>query len=210
MGITERREREKEQRRNDIINAAERVIFSKGLDSATMDEVAEEAELSKGTLYLYFKSKGELYFAIINRGMEILFNLFNEAASKKTSGIDKVRNIGGAFIEFSREYPNYFKAFLDSNSMEFDFTNANAEEMKNLPFKKKSMEILIESIQMGIDEGGINKDLEPKKTAVLLWAHLNGLLQLIETKKGILERFFEVEVDEILEYHFQYTLRALT
>ena len=57
MGIQERKEREKLQRREDIIDAAEKVFFKKDLDSATMDDVANEAELSKGTLYIYFKSK---------------------------------------------------------------------------------------------------------------------------------------------------------
>ncbi|MCK5408322.1 MAG: helix-turn-helix transcriptional regulator, partial [Candidatus Krumholzibacteria bacterium] len=60
MGIAERREREKEQRRIDIIDAAERVFFSKGWQAATMDDVAEAVELSKATLYLYFKNKEEL------------------------------------------------------------------------------------------------------------------------------------------------------
>jgi TetR/AcrR family transcriptional regulator len=50
MGITERKEREKEQRRNAIIDAAEKIFFTKGMDNSTMDDVAEEAELSKGTL----------------------------------------------------------------------------------------------------------------------------------------------------------------
>jgi len=50
MGIVERRQREKEQRRSAIIDAAEAVFFSKGLEIATMDDVAEEAELSKRKL----------------------------------------------------------------------------------------------------------------------------------------------------------------
>ncbi len=61
MGILERKEKEKQQRRDDILGAAKEVFFSKGLMSATMDEIAEKAELSKGTLYLYFASKEELY-----------------------------------------------------------------------------------------------------------------------------------------------------
>ena len=59
MGIAERKEREKLQRRKDIIDAAEKVFFYRGFESATMDEIAEKVELSKGTLYLYFKSKEE-------------------------------------------------------------------------------------------------------------------------------------------------------
>ncbi|MEO8168159.1 MAG: helix-turn-helix domain-containing protein, partial [bacterium] len=60
MGIIERKEREKEHRREDIIAAAQKIFFEKGLPSATMDEIAEAAELSKGTLYLYYKSKEDL------------------------------------------------------------------------------------------------------------------------------------------------------
>ncbi|MDL1893205.1 helix-turn-helix transcriptional regulator, partial [Sphingobacteriales bacterium CHB3] len=52
MGIIERKEREKEQRREEIVTAAEKIFFEKGLAIATMDEIAEAAELSKGTLYL--------------------------------------------------------------------------------------------------------------------------------------------------------------
>ena len=57
MGIAERREREKQQRWNDILDAAESVFFDKGYNHAKMDDVAEKAELSKGTLYLILKAK---------------------------------------------------------------------------------------------------------------------------------------------------------
>ena len=78
MGIAERREREKQRRRNDILDAAEHVFFEKGLKSATMDEVAEEAELSKGTLYLYFKSKEDLYLGITERALTVLKQMFQQ------------------------------------------------------------------------------------------------------------------------------------
>ena len=67
MGIAERKEREKQQRREEIVQAAEEVFFSKGFEKSTMDDVAEKAELSKGTLYLYFKSKEELLIGIIEQ-----------------------------------------------------------------------------------------------------------------------------------------------
>jgi TetR/AcrR family transcriptional regulator len=55
MGIVERKEREKEHRKEEILDAAQKVFFERGLVTATMDEIAETAELSKGTLYLYYK-----------------------------------------------------------------------------------------------------------------------------------------------------------
>jgi len=90
MGIIERKEREKERRRNAIIDAAEEVFFSKGVEDATMDEVAERAELSKGTLYLYFKNKNDLFHGIIARALEILYNTFKTEIEKEEKGIDKI------------------------------------------------------------------------------------------------------------------------
>ncbi|MFX1452616.1 MAG: TetR/AcrR family transcriptional regulator, partial [Promethearchaeota archaeon] len=52
-----RREREKEQRREDIIDAAEKLFLTQGFENTTMKQIANEAEYSKGTLYNYYKSK---------------------------------------------------------------------------------------------------------------------------------------------------------
>ncbi|HEM49361.1 MAG TPA: TetR/AcrR family transcriptional regulator, partial [Caldithrix sp.] len=97
MGIAERKEREKEQKQNAIIDAAEKVIFSKGLEAATMDEIAEIAEFSKGTIYLYFKNKEDLYFAIHSRGIQILHQMFEQAIENIEKGIDQVLAVGRAY-----------------------------------------------------------------------------------------------------------------
>ena len=61
MGIIERKTREKESRRLQILEAAKKIFSSKGYNSATMEEIADAAELSPGTLYIYFKNKEELH-----------------------------------------------------------------------------------------------------------------------------------------------------
>ncbi|MGH2569187.1 MAG: TetR/AcrR family transcriptional regulator, partial [Bacteroidota bacterium] len=99
MGIQERKEREKEHRREEILNAAQRVFFEKGLQTATMDEIAEVAELSKGTLYLYYKSKEDLYLAVMIRGLEILYNMFAQTTSTKEPTIVQLVKLGDAYYE---------------------------------------------------------------------------------------------------------------
>jgi AcrR family transcriptional regulator len=64
MGIYERKQREKERRRQEIIAAAREIFSAKGFNSATMEEIASKAELSPGTLYLYFKNKEELHTSL--------------------------------------------------------------------------------------------------------------------------------------------------
>ena len=65
MGIQERKERERERRRQQIMVAAKRVFTDKGFSKATMEDIAKEAELSPGTLYLYFKNKDDLFFSLM-------------------------------------------------------------------------------------------------------------------------------------------------
>ncbi len=72
MGIQERKEREKERRRQQIIVAAKRVFSEKGFNKSTMEDIASEAELSPGTLYLYFKNKEELYASLSLRILQYL------------------------------------------------------------------------------------------------------------------------------------------
>ena len=57
MGVIERREREKERKRNTMLDAAESILMDRGLEHLSMDDVAEKAEVSKGSLYLYFQNK---------------------------------------------------------------------------------------------------------------------------------------------------------
>jgi AraC-like DNA-binding protein len=69
-GNSERKEREREQRRNSIIDAAEKIFFTKGIAGATMDDVAAEAELSKGTLLSVFYEQGRPSLCHLLRGLD--------------------------------------------------------------------------------------------------------------------------------------------
>ena len=72
MGIQERKKKEKERRRQQIIVAAKRVFSSKGFNKTTMEDIAREAELSPGTLYIYFKNKEDLYASLSLRILQFM------------------------------------------------------------------------------------------------------------------------------------------
>ena len=71
MSLAKWKEREREQRQNDIIDAARKLLIDRDFDEVSMDEIAREVGLGKSTLYLYFKNKESLYFAIVLRGIRI-------------------------------------------------------------------------------------------------------------------------------------------
>lgn len=201
MGITERKEREKEQRRNDIIDAAEKVFFSRGLDNATMDEIAEEAELSKGTIYLYFKSKEELLFAIDLRAMKILMSLFRESISKGNSTIDNLLEIGRAYVRFSREYEHYFKILLHfEGSGNFNLSHELFAQMCSQ--EEDPMNFLISMLGKGIDDGTVRSDIPPVILAHCLWSQTTGILKLTKTKNFHSDMKNHSE-DEIINAHLE-------
>ena len=94
----ERKEREKEQRRSDIIDAAEKRFFGKSYDEVAMSDIAGDAELNKATLYLYFKNKESLYFAVITRGLAIMRDMFMKAATGKLNGRERLLALTKAFF----------------------------------------------------------------------------------------------------------------
>ena len=210
MGITERREREKEQRKNDIVDAAERVFFKKGHENATMDDVASEAELSKGTLYLYFKNKEELYLAIHLRGNRILHSLFEKAIKNIKTGIEKTRAIGRAYVAFYNEYPDYFNAMLYFESHDIDFDDQDSVANECLIEGKATLELLVESIITGIKDGSIRADIDPIKTAINLWGQTTGVLQVASLKeKIVLMKNFDICAQDVIDYCFDLIYHSL-
>ncbi len=210
MGIKERRERERTQRRKDIVDAAEKVFFSKGFDKATMDEVAEIAELSKGTLYLYFKSKEDLYLGIIRRGTAVLGGLFEEAVASQETGIEKVEAVGRAYYKFFREFPDYFNASLYFEQYEInldDETNPLAVECCKQ--HDRVFEFVIEALECGRQDGSIRKDVDAEKVAYVLWGQCTGMMQIASAKGEHLKSHHNIDVEGLIQVCFELIRRSL-
>jgi len=213
MGIIERRRREKERRRNDIIDAAEAVFFSKGMENATMDDVAEKAELSKGTLYIYFQSKEDLYLAITKRGLDILTAMFEKASAKAAMGIEKIYAIGQAYRNFAKKHTEYFQAMAYFDLRVKEITEESPNARASIEQGEKVLTICAQAIQQGIADRSIRSDIDPKKAAIILWGQTNGILQLMLNKgkhmKSMLDGFGFRTPDEIIDYGFQMIRRSL-
>ena len=89
MGIAERKERERSQRSEQIRNAAKGVFLGKGFSGATIEEIANKAELSSGTIYLYYKNKDELFASLILHSLESLNRRLGDILSKKKFPTDQ-------------------------------------------------------------------------------------------------------------------------
>jgi len=196
MGITERKEREKEQRRNEIIDAAEKVFFEKGINGATMDEVANTAELSKGTLYLYFNNKEDLYYAICMKGLVILNDYIITAVSDEMTIFENLLEIGRAYVSFAREHAEYFKVMTHFEAVEYDFTK------KENPHLDDVMTFFVQILEKGQKEGNIRGDIPAPLMAHILWTQTTGVLKMLSAKKYHVESF-DISEENIMLGHFR-------
>ena len=104
-----RREREKQQRRQAILDAAGRVFAAHGFHGASMNEIAQEAELAPGTLYLYFKDKGSLYAALFMSKLGVMIEQIEEAAGEGADPLESLRNAVRAQMEFNDRNREFFE-----------------------------------------------------------------------------------------------------
>ena len=187
MGIAERKEREKQQRKEDIINAAEIVFFTKGFESATMDDIAEKVELSKGTLYLYFKGKEDLHLAVALKAIGLMNTMTNSIAEMQLNALEKLVNLGMTFINFTKKFPDHMNAILLLEGVDFNKISLSAGELRDIIYKESPVRLILEFIDQGIKEQGIRNDIPPVVIANTLWIQMLGVIQMALHRRGLFE-----------------------
>jgi AcrR family transcriptional regulator len=202
MGITERKEREKEQRRNMIIDAAERIFFKKGIENSTMDDVADEAELSKGTLYLYFKSKEDIQLAIAMRGSEILKEMMQKRLSRNKTGYENLLELADISIDFSSKHKHYYEFFLFSQSTNFEKLNLEESRIIKYLTEQSPLAIVQECVIKGIRDKSLRSDIRADVFAATLWSQLLGVMIVINYKRDIY-KMFGLKPEDIIKTHLE-------
>jgi AcrR family transcriptional regulator len=186
VSIKEIRIREKEERRNYILDVAEELFFSRGYDDVSMNHIAQEVGLNKATLYLYFKNKESIYFAIVLRGTQIFSKLFKNRIETGENGIEKLEEAGRAYFEFYNEYPDYHDAYLYVKSKRFEnSTSENATKIEELT--RNIMITICDAIKQGIQDETIRKDVKPIEVAVFVAVTAERIVDLGPTVLKVLE-----------------------
>jgi TetR/AcrR family transcriptional regulator len=176
MGISDRRQREKEQRKSEIIDAAEHLFFSRGYEDVSMEDIARSVDLNKATLYLYFENKETLFATIVLRGIGILKDKYSECMEQPAPGIVRVALMGQAYSRFSEEYPDYLRLIHFYGSERFSKENPYTAEIGN--GYGACRRILQDAIEEGIGDKTIRADLDPFLASMYLMISFMGILSL--------------------------------
>lgn len=203
---TERKEKEKLKRKKQILQAAEKVFFAKNGEKATMDDVALEAVLSKGTLYLYFKNKEDLKYALAQKGVDLLSKRLARSIDENKSGIENLSDFGDAFVEFSKKNEKFFSTILLFEGL--DQNNLNITESLTLSLVEPPLQILFDILTKGRSDGTIRKDIKTLELVAILWSQMLGLLQATNKKKKLIKAY-KIDEDWLIRGHFRLIIKGI-
>ncbi len=183
MGILERKQREKEQRRKEIMDAARIVFSAKGFNRATMEEIATEAELSPGTLYLYFKNKEELHTSLSIHILGYLTKKIDQFVLKEDMNAEeKLIALRDTFIDVydydSRMLISLFH--LQSGETLRNLSGSVLQQLKET--SRDALNAIKTIVQEGIDQGYFIKK-HPVALADIIWATYSGVVLWVDSKR---------------------------
>jgi len=198
MGIKERKEREKGRRRQQIMVAAKRVFSQKSFNKATMEDIAKEAELSPGTIYLYFKNKEELFASLSLRILQYMsIRLEHVHNEKYQEPKQKLTALKEALYEVYEFDPlvliNMFH--LQSSETLKNLSPHLLSDIKEL--SRQSFKSMARVFEEGIEKGNFI-DRHPVALADIVWAFFSGVVlweeskRLIDSKKDFLRPTLEI------------------
>jgi len=181
MGIAERKRKER-QARIDLIKKNARFLFEKkGFEATKMEDIADRAEISKATIYQYFKSKNDLYYDIMQERLTNLNNAFAEICARQEDPETTMMRIMDRMLEFSIEESDIYHLV----------TALKITEIKKLlsPDKAGHLREIMASnlrqvervIQGGIDNG-VFRRIDAKVGAIIFWNMFMGIIQFQENR----------------------------
>ncbi|MBD3178621.1 MAG: TetR family transcriptional regulator [Candidatus Latescibacteria bacterium] len=179
MGNISRKEREKRRLRREILFAASELFANLSYEKTTVQRIAEEAEVSVGTIYNLFSGKEEIFLDLINMIIENLDTEISEASDSNQDPVDKIRS-------FFRTYLSYCEKHLSAMIV---IHHENPLKMKGaiMDFFKKHISILEKHFSMAIESGALNWE-NPRLLAAITMGYIDSYAYMITQESSSVEK----------------------
>lgn len=204
MGLKERREREREERKRQILAAARSLLFSEGLQATSIHKIARSAELGVGTIYFYFASKEEIFAALQEEGIDLLHNKVKKSLERVNDPQDQLKTIARGYLDFSRENKDYFDIinyFLSSPGVLFsENIKAQIDQRGN-----RVISLVVSVVEGGIASGDF-REVDARKFSMMFWAALHGLILFKKLKTTMLK---DEDYHALVSYSVDYLVNSL-
>jgi AcrR family transcriptional regulator len=176
MGVKERKERDKAEMREMILQSAHKLFIDRGFEEVSIRNIAESIEYSPATIYLYFKDKNEIFEALHGEAFKKFNSYMAELATIKDP-FDVLIAMGEKYIQFTTDHPQYYEImFIMDAPMD---TEENCDHWEE---GKKALETL-ENILIGCQQTGRFKEQDPRVLAFSIWSYMHGMCSLTLRKR---------------------------
>jgi AcrR family transcriptional regulator len=195
MGITDRKQREREEMRVRILEAAKEIFLEKGYAQTSMRNIADRIEYSPGTIYLYFKEKDEIFNALHNEGF---FKLLEQMKplNHVADPFERLKAIGKVYMEFARTNKDlYDLMFITEAPLNAD-ENKEKWEMGCIAFD------FLQQVVRECIEAGRFKNRDVDYLSFIIWSGVHGMCALYCRQRiHVIER---KDQEDLMKYGYSY------
>ncbi len=178
MVTVSRRQKEKEQRKIAILKASQQLFFKKGYQSVSVESIARKAQISKGTVYLYFNSKEEIYAQILLNDIEEFNDKVSDIIDKGRSAAYMLRKFSDVYIDFFLNDRELFRIMM-TFMLRADHLNFSEEMNKHMiRTTNKSVDVVDRALEHGFETGEFCNRKDLMKGRNVVWGLLNGVISL--------------------------------
>ena len=172
MAIEDRKEREKLEMKQLIVKTAMQLFIEEGIDNVSLRKIAEKIEYSPGSIYSYFKDKGEIIHAIHTEGFEKLYAL-QRTLDVISNPLDRLSKMGTLYMKFAMDNPDYYDLMFIAKGVA-----AKIYEKQEWDVGQRSYDYLRETVKQCIEQGLIiESDVDGATFA--MWGLVHGMASLI-------------------------------
>jgi AcrR family transcriptional regulator len=180
VSTQDRRDQERARRRQEILLAARALFAEEGYRRATVEQIAQRAQIGKGTVYLYFPTKEDILADLVLQALEELACQLRVASEERSVLHPEVRlrAMAEAYLAFANRKPDYFRLLtaFDGASLGDDPSSERSEQI--LGASNRALDLVAQAIADGVALG-IFTCPDVRQAAAVLWAGLNGSLALL-------------------------------
>jgi AcrR family transcriptional regulator len=205
MTIANRKERQKEELKAKILESARELFIEKGYEATSIRNIAERIEYSPTTIYLYFKDKDDIFYALHQEGFRLL-NQYFKVLEFVNDPFERLKTIMKAYIKFALENREFYDLMFISRAP----MNAIKEDSEEWDEGKKSFDALVQTVVQCIQNGYFG-GMDPENLSFTLWSMVHGVCSLEirercvvlteEKQKGLSERASAIIVEMLERMH---------
>lgn len=202
MGIRERKEREKDEHRELILNAAKEIIKKEGIENLSIRKIAASIEYSPGIIYHYFHNKEDIINLLVKDGYDKMLNTLSSEETYIDNPVKRLKHLLKAYINITLQMPEEYKTILLSSSAEV--LQHTSTLFQGAVSQRKALGILAQCLK----DIYKNKRLDDKiieLTTQVIWTSVFGLIIRIIIEKNISEE----QRNNLIEHHIKLLVNGM-